>query len=153
MMMDFVWDIATSNLVLGIIAVVFVAAFLVAHAPTLILKLWPTAYLYSKAAALVQVAAAALLCFLIGFRVSDERAEAKSLRAQIAAQQVDLNAANDAARKADAARAELAEQAKADQERIEDYEERLRRRTPNTACLLVPDDFPERLPNDRKRAR
>ncbi len=153
MMMDMVWDVATSNLVLGTIASIFVVAFLVAHAPNLILKVWPTAYLYAKAAALIQVAAAALLCFLIGFRVSDERAEAKSLRLQIAAQQTDLKAANDAAKKSDAARAELAEQAKADQERIEDYEERLRRRTPNTACILVPDDFPDRLPNDRKRAR
>jgi len=153
MMMDFVWDVATSNLVLSIIAVIFVIAFLVAHAPTLILKVWPTAYLYSKAAALVQVAAAALLCFLIGFRVSDERAEAKSLRSQIAAQQTDLKAANDAAKQSDAAIAELAKKAKADEETIDDYSERLRRRTPNTACILVPDDFPVRVPNDRKRAR
>jgi hypothetical protein len=150
MMMDWVWDIATSNFVLGIIAAILVAAFLVAHAPSLVLKLWPTAYLYSKAAALVQVLAAALLCFLIGFRASDERAEAKSLRTQIAAQQTDLRAANDAANRADAARAELAKKAKADEERIEDYEERLRRRTPNTACILVPDDFPVRVPNNRR---
>lgn len=153
MMMDLVWDVATSNLVLGIIAAVFVMAFLVAHTPTLILKLWPTAYLYSKAAALVQVLAAALLCFLIGFRVSDERAEARSLRAQIAAQKTDLKAASDAAAKSDAAIAELAKQAKADEETIDDYSERLRRRTPNTACILVPDDFPDRVPNDRNRTR
>ncbi|MDP1867014.1 MAG: hypothetical protein Q8L13_11825 [Bradyrhizobium sp.] len=153
MMMDWFWDIATSFAVLSALAGIFVAAFIVAHVPNLALRFWPAAYAYVKAAALVQVIAAALFCFLVGFRVSDERAGAKSLRLQIAAQQIDITAANDAAEKKDAALAELADKAKAADERIDDYEERLRRRTPNQSCALVPDDFPRRLRNNRHSTR
>lgn len=52
--------------------------------PGIIERLWPQAYAYAKAAALVQVFAAALLFFLIGFRVSDERAETRQLKNDMA---------------------------------------------------------------------
>jgi type VI protein secretion system component VasK len=156
MMMDLVWDVATSFWALSALALIFAAAFIVAHVPNLALRFWPAAYAYVKAAALVQVIAASLFCFLVGFRVSDERAEAKSLRLQLAAQQIDITAANDAADKKDAALTELAQQAEQAQERIEDYEERLRRRAPaangaNCGCTLVPDDF-DSVPNNRRSA-
>lgn len=135
---DLFWDIATSSPVLGIIGLVLAAALVVGYFP--LLKWFPVIGQYVPAARLVVIIAAALLCFLVGFRLSDEREEAKSLRLKIEAQSIDLEAAEDAAKQADAARAELAKQAQDDQERIADYAEQLKKR-PNGACTLGPDDF------------
>lgn len=153
MMGDLFWDLATSMPVFGALAALALAAFVVAHVP--FVRALPAVAPYAVAAGLVQVVAVALLCFLVGFRVSDERAEAKSLRTQLAAKQVDIEAANDAAGKADAAHAELARQTEQDQQRIEDYEERLKRRAPgkgDCGCVLVPDDF-DGVPDHRRGAR
>lgn len=150
MIADLFWDIATSTIVLGGIGVVLGAALIVGYFP--LLKWFPVLGAYVPVARLVVILSAALLCFLIGFRVSDDRAEAKSLRLQLQAKEMDVEAANDAAKKADEARAELAEQAKQDQERIADYAEKLKSR-PNSACTLAPDDFPGLLRDDGKRSR
>jgi hypothetical protein len=149
MMGDFFWDVATSYVVLSAIGLILAAALIVGYFP--LLKWFPVIGQYVPVARLVVILSAALLCFLVGFRASDERAEAKSLRLQLEAKQTDIDAANDAAKKADAARAELAEQAKADQERIADYAEQLKKR-PNGACTLGPDDF-DGMRDDGKRAR
>lgn len=148
--MDILWDIATSWPVLGAIVAVFAASLVVGYFP--LLKWFPVVGQYVPVARLVVLLSAALLCFLVGFRVSDDRAEAKSLRLQLEAKQVDIDAANDAARKADAARADLAERAQISEKKVEDYAEQLKRR-PNSSCTLTPDDFPAGVPNDRKRTR
>lgn len=145
---DLFWDIATSSFILGGVGIVLGVALVVGYFP--LLKWFPVVGQYVPVARLVVILTAALLCFLVGFRVSDERAEAKSLRLQLEAKDTDITAANDAAQKADAARAELAEQAKADQERIADYAEQLKKR-PNGACTLGPDDFSDRVRNGRPR--
>jgi uncharacterized integral membrane protein len=150
MMGDLFWDVATSGAVLLAIGAIAIAAFVVAHVP--FIRAIPAVAPYAVTASLVQVVAAALLMFLVGFRIADERQEAKTLRNELAAKQEDIEAANDAAKRADAARALLAKQSEQDQERIADYEERLRRRTPNAACTLGPDDF-DGVPDHRKRAR
>ncbi|MBN8987408.1 MAG: hypothetical protein J0H42_04130 [Rhizobiales bacterium] len=152
MMGDWFWDIATSVPVLGGIGLLLGAALIVGYFP--LVKWVPGIGQYVQAGRLVAILAAGALFFLIGFRTSDERAEAKSLRAQLAARQVDIDAANDVASKADAARAELARQNEQDQQRIEEYEERLKRRPPgngNCGCTLVPDDF-DRVPDHRRGA-
>lgn len=148
MMGDFFWDIATSSPVLGAVAAILGAALVVGYFP--LLKWFPVVGQYVPAARLAVILSAALLCFLVGFRVSDEREEAKSLRLQLAAKQVDIDAANDAAAEADEARQKLAEQASTDQKRIAYYATQLKRR-PNGACALTPDDFGGGLRN-RKRS-
>lgn len=136
---DLFWDIATSSPVLWFVAAVLGAALIVGYFP--LLKWLPMIGQYVPVARLVVILTAALLCFLIGFRVADERAETAALRNKVAAQAIDLEAADEAAKESDKAKAELAEQAKADQERIADYAEQLKSR-PNGACTLTPDDFP-----------
>ncbi|WP_152977588.1 hypothetical protein [Bradyrhizobium pachyrhizi] len=68
---------------------------------------------YVKAARLVAVIVLLLMAFLIGFRVADEREEAKNLRATIATQRADLENSRKA-RADEAARADaIAEGAQA----------------------------------------
>jgi len=152
---DAFWDIATGELVLAAVALLLAAAAIVGYFP--LIGRFPGIGQYVKASRLVFVLSVALLSFLVGFRTSDERAEARSLRMQLAAKQRDIDTANKIARDADAARAEIARQAEQDQERIEDYEERLRRRAPvagnsSCGCTLVPDDF-DRVPDNRRGPR
>ncbi len=142
MISDWLWDIATSHLVLSLITLVFLAALVVGYFP--LLKWFPLIGQYVPAARLVVLLAAALLCFLIGFRVSDGRAEAKSLRLKLAATSIDLTAAHDAAKQADEARNELAARAITDESRIANYAAELKKR-PNGACTLTDDDFPDRV--------
>ncbi|MES2671638.1 MAG: hypothetical protein V4673_14640 [Pseudomonadota bacterium] len=101
MMGDLFWDFATSFVVLSIIALIAAAAFIVAHVPKFVERFIPALMPYTKAAALVQVLAALLLFFLIGFRVSDERAEAKQLRNDLAFKELQLKNAQDTANDAE----------------------------------------------------
>lgn len=153
---DWLWDLATSDLALLGIAVLLAACFVVSRLP--ILRRLPATAPYVVLAGFLVYVLLADLALCIGFRIADERAETKSLRTQIVARDRDIETANKAARDADAARAELARQAEQDQERIEDYEERLRKRPmaagdkSTCGCVLVPDDF-DGLRDNRRRAR
>lgn len=149
MLGDLFWNIATSMPVLGGIGLVLGAALVVGYFP--LLKWIPTIGQYVPVARMVVLLAAALLCFLVGFRVSDEREEAKSLKLKLAAASIDLTAAHDAADKADAARKESAAKATAAEKRIADYADKLKKR-PNAACTLGDGDFGS-VPNNRKRTR
>ncbi|WP_431014545.1 hypothetical protein [Bradyrhizobium pachyrhizi] len=88
MLGDLFWDVATSYFALGLDGLVFIVAFVIGHFP--LLRYSAQLAPYVNVARLVSVLVAALLFFMIGFRVSDEREEAKSLRSTIAAQQTDL---------------------------------------------------------------
>lgn len=90
MMGDVFWDAATSTAALSAVAVVLAAAFLLAHTPAIVERIWPQAYAYVAVAALVQVLAAALLFFLIGFRIADERAETRQLKNELAWREMEL---------------------------------------------------------------
>ncbi|UGA46675.1 hypothetical protein HU230_0011785 [Bradyrhizobium quebecense] len=116
---DLFWDVATSYFALGLDGLVFIVAFVIGHFP--LLRYSAQLAPYVAVARLVSVLVAALLFFMIGFRVSDEREEAKSLRATIAAQQADLE--NSRKSRADeAARADaIAEGARAQYEADVDY--------------------------------
>ncbi|BAR59162.1 hypothetical protein NK6_6007 [Bradyrhizobium diazoefficiens] len=112
---------------------------------------------YAKTAKLVFIIALTALVFLLGFRTADNRAESKILRDQIAArddviarQKSSLNTALDAAETASKQRDEAAQRALEAQDEIDDYERRLKAR-PNAACLLTPDDFPDRVQDHGKR--
>jgi hypothetical protein len=88
MMGDFFWDVATSFPALGLNGLLLLVAGVVGWFP--LLKYLPGIGSYVPAARLVAVLVALLICFLVGFRVADEREEAKNLRATLAAREADL---------------------------------------------------------------
>ena len=141
-MTDFIWDLATSPPVLIAVAALLAAALVVGYFP--LLKWFPVIGQYVSVARLVSYLALALLLFLIGFRVADNRAEAAALRSKLEAAEVDRDAANQSAERLERDRQELARAAEEDQRRIATYEEALKAR-PNAACTLTDDDFPRRL--------
>ncbi|HMN11776.1 MAG TPA: hypothetical protein PKD55_05565 [Bellilinea sp.] len=140
--MSFFWDVATSSIVLSMIALLLIAALVVGYFP--LLKWFPVLGQYVPVARLASILVAALLSFLFGYKVADDRAATAALRNELAVARIDLAAAHKAADQADAARRELAAQSITDQVRIEKYAEELKKR-PNAACTLTDDDFAGRM--------
>lgn len=140
MIADIFWDAATSNVALGLVAAVFVVSFMVSHTPSLILRVWPTAYLYSKAAGLVQVAAAALLCFLIGFRVADERAETKQLKNNLAFKEMQIEKAKATAEDAEKLKSEADARAAEAEGKLDEFRTKYGNK-PEAVCAFTPDDL------------
>lgn len=138
MMADAIWNFTTSSWVLGIDTIIFSAALVVGYFP--LLKYFPVIGPYVPAAKLISFLMAALICFMFGFRLSDERDAAKNLKAQLAAKTMDLDATREAYDEAETARSELANQAKADQERIAQYADQLKKR-PMGSCTISPSDL------------
>lgn len=132
------WTVATSYAALTIDGIILLIALVVGYFP--LAKYLPVVGPYAEAAKLLFAVMLFVTGVVIGHRIADETADAKSLRAQLAAKTIDLTAANDAAKQADEARNELAAQAIQDEQRIKDYADALKKR-PNAACLLTPDDF------------
>lgn len=89
MIADIFWKVATSNLALGIDALLFVVAFVVGHVP--LGKYLPVIGPYVPVARLASTLLALLMVFMLGFRISDERDAAKNLRAELAVKQADLD--------------------------------------------------------------
>ena len=141
-MTDLLWDIATAPPVLIAVASLLAAALVVGYFP--LLRWFPVLGQYVAVARLASYLFLALLTFLLGFRVADNRAEAAALRSKLEAAEVDRDAANQSAERLERDRQELARAAGEDQRRIATYEEALKAR-PNTACTLTDDDFPRRL--------
>lgn len=138
MLADIFWTVATSDVALLIDGLLLLAALIVGFAP--LVRFIPVVGPYVPLARFVAFAVAAVLFFMAGFRISDERADARSLREQLAAKSRDLDAAQSAAAAAANATRELNEQAKADQERIAAYAEALKSR-PQGGCILDYSDF------------
>ncbi|WP_315741069.1 hypothetical protein [Bradyrhizobium sp. SZCCHNR1093] len=152
---DLLWQIATSDAVLLLVAGLIVIAMLVGHFP--VLSKLSVLQQYVIPAKLAVYAFVFLFAFLLGFRTADDRAEAKVLRADvarkdevIAAKDFDLRLALEAAEAAQKQRDEAALRAKEAQDEIDDYAKRLKAR-PNASCVLAPSDFPGSLPDDGKR--
>lgn len=127
------WDIATSTPALGFDGLILLVALVVGWFP--LLKYLPGIGAYVPVVRLVAALIALLLCFLVGFRVADEREEAKNLRATIEAQRADLD--NSRKSRADeAARAAAIEgEANAQHEQDAEY---IRRLEANDACKFDP---------------
>jgi hypothetical protein len=81
---DAFWDFATSYPVMVIIGLIAVAAFVVGHVPAIVERVFPALVPFTRSALLVQIAAAAVLMFLVGFRVADGRAEIANMKNDIA---------------------------------------------------------------------
>lgn len=73
------WTTVTSPPVLIVLAVVVAGAFLVAHVPR-VARLIPAVDGYARAAGIIEIVAAAMLIFGIGFRVADAQNESDRLR-------------------------------------------------------------------------
>jgi hypothetical protein len=145
MMSDLFWDVATSYAVLGVLAALAIAAFAVAHIPALAERLFPALIPYTKAAALVQVLAAALLMFLVGFRIADERAETKQLKIELAWKQEQLAQQEATARDAERLKQEAEQAAQEAKGKLDEFRTRYGDK-PEAVCAFTPDDL-ERLRN------
>lgn len=143
MIADLFWNVATSYAVLGILAAVLVAAFVVSRTPGIVTRFWPQAYVYAKAAGLVQVAAAALLFFLVGFRVADERAETKQLKNDLAFKELQIETAEGTARDAERLKEEAEARAAQAKGQLDDFRKTFGNK-PDDACAFTADDL-ERL--------
>ena len=105
MMTDWFLDLATSTPALGFNGLVLLVSLAVGFFP--LVKYLPVIGPYVPAARVVALLSAALICFLVGFRVSDERAEMANLRAMVAIQKADLDNARKSAAFANARASEL----------------------------------------------
>jgi hypothetical protein len=143
MMGDLFWDVATSYPVLSILALLLVAAFVVAHVPVLVERFIPAIAPYVALAALLQVLAAALLFFLIGFRIADERADNKQLKNDLAYHQLQLESAEATAKDAERLKAEAEARANEAKGKLDEYRT-IYGDDPGTGCGFTADDI-ERL--------
>ncbi|MGO3934725.1 hypothetical protein [Rhodopseudomonas pseudopalustris] len=98
---DLFWNFVTSTPVLVALGVVMLAAAFVAHLP-LIGRLVPAVNTYQRFADIVEIVAAAVLMFLIGFSVADQRAELARVKDELTFKTFQLESA--AATAADAER-------------------------------------------------
>jgi hypothetical protein len=137
-MADLFWSIATSYLALSIIAVLLVVSWLVGHVP--FGKYAPVIGPYVVLAQFVAYPTLALLAFLIGMRIADERADLKQAKIDLAFSQLQLSTQKKTAETAQKLRAEA--EAKADQanQRVSEYEERLAKQPANDGCNLDDGD-------------
>lgn len=151
MVSDLFWDAATSWVVLGVLALIGVVAFVVAHVPAFASRIYPPVGAYSKAAALVQVLAWAVLCFLMGFRIADERMATRQLKNDLAFKELQIDQAEETAKDAERLKAEADEKAKEAMGQLDDYRKRFGA-NPDAVCAFTPDDL-ERLRNLRRSKR
>ncbi|MBR0774544.1 hypothetical protein JQ625_06845 [Bradyrhizobium diazoefficiens] len=143
MLADLFWDVATSDWALAALALIVLAAFAVAPLTGLVRRFWPSAYAYDKSAGLINVLAAALLFFLVGFRVSDERAEAARLRVDLAGREAELQQLQSTADDAEVLKRRAEEAATKAQGELDDYRKTYADNV-QAACAFTADDI-ERL--------
>lgn len=133
-MADLFWSVATSYAVLSILATLFLAGLVVGFAP--LLRFIPGLAPYVMLARLVALIALAVLSFLIGFRVADERAEVKRLKADLAFKQLQLDNEKASAATAARLRAEAEAKAATANQKVTDYEKRLSQQPAGDGCNL-----------------
>lgn len=137
-MADLLWLVATSDAVLWILTTLFLAGLVVGFAP--LLRWMPVLAPYVMLARLVALVALAILAFLIGFRVADERAEVKRLKADLAFKQLQLDNEKATAETAARLRAEAEAEAATANQKVTDYEERLAKQPAGDGCDLDDGD-------------
>ena len=89
-MADLFWSVATSYAVLSIIATLFLASLIIGFAP--LVRFIPGLAPYVMLARLVALFSLAVLAFLIGVRITDERASLKQARIDLAFAELQLDA-------------------------------------------------------------
>jgi hypothetical protein len=133
-MTDWLWWLATSDGVLSLIALVLVVAFVVGHIP--LAKLLPVVGPYVVLARFVALLALGLLCFLVGARIADERAEVAQLKRSVEWQKIQLEAQDAAAADAERLRKDAEARADAANQRVIDYEDKLSKQPAGCGCAL-----------------
>jgi hypothetical protein len=137
-MADLFWSVATSYLALSIIAAILVAALVVGHVP--FGKYAPVIGPYVVLAQFVAYPTLALLAFLIGVRIADERAELKQVKLDLAFSQLQLNAQKQSAETADKLRLQAEQQAEQANQKVTEYEERLAKQPAGCGCNFDDSD-------------
>lgn len=131
-MIDLFWSVATSYLALSIIGTVLLAALVVGHVP--LARYLPVIGPYVALAQFVAYPTLALLAFLIGVRIADERAELKQVKLDLAFSQLQLDAQKQSAETADKLRQEAQQQAEQANQKVTEYEERLAKQPAGRGC-------------------
>lgn len=139
MITDIFWNVATSTTALLIVGLIFLAAFAFAHVP-LISKLIPQVAPYVLLAAVIAYVALAVLSLCIGFRISDERAETRRLKIELAFQKNQLAQQKASAEDAERIAKEKSAEADALKAKVDDYEATLATQ-PIGACALDDADL------------
>jgi hypothetical protein len=150
---DALWQIAASDTVIFALAALVFVCVVIAYFPV-VSKLPAVAPYAATAAVLVYVFLAAQ-AFLVGYRFADSRAEAKSLRVDVAIrddlikrQRAGLDLALEVAETASNQRDEAAQRAKTAQDELDEYAKRLPA-SPNDDCRITPDDLAFGVRKDR----
>jgi hypothetical protein len=143
------WDVATSHPVLLLIAAVAVAALVVGHFP--VIGRIPALAPYVVLSRFVSVLAAALLMFLIGFRVADNRAERAQMEFDLNWHRLQLEQQEATAKDAERLKDEAQNEAREAKGKLDDYRARFGDR-PDAVCAFTLDDL-ERLRALRRSRR
>lgn len=131
-MADLIWALATSYIALAIIGAIAAAALIVGHVP--LAKYLPVIGPYVVLARFVSYLALMLLCFLIGTRLADERAETKRLKIDLAYARLQIEAQKASAETAAQLRAQAEQQAATLEKKVSDYEDRLAKSPNGCGC-------------------
>jgi hypothetical protein len=137
-MTDLIWSLATSYLVLSIVGIILLAALVVGYFP--LAKYLPVIGPYVEAAKLIAFLLFGLLMFLIATRLSDERAEVKRLKTDLAFSQLQLDAQKQTAEQAQKLRERAERQAAVANQKVTDYEDRLAKSPSGCGCSFDDDD-------------
>jgi hypothetical protein len=137
-MTDLLWSLATSYAVLSIIGTVALVALIVGHVP--FGRYAPVIGPYVVLAQFVAYPTLMLLAFLIGVRVTDERAALKQARLDLAFSQLQLDTQKQTAETAERLRKQAEQQAEQANQKVTDYEERLAKQPTSDGCSLDGDD-------------
>jgi hypothetical protein len=131
-MADLFWSVATSYLVLSIIGIVAVAALIVGHVP--FGKYAPVIGPYVVLAQFVAYPTLMLLAFLVGVRITDERAALKQVKQDLAFSQLQLDAQKQSAEIADKLRQQAQQQAEQADQKVTEYEAELAKQPAGCGC-------------------
>jgi hypothetical protein len=131
-MIDLFWSVATSYLTLSIIGIVLLAALIVGYFP--LAKYLPVIGPYVEAAKLIAFLLFGLLAFLVGVRITDERAALKQVKQDLAFSQLQLDAQKQSAETADKLRQEAQQLAEQANQKVTEYEAELAKQPAGCGC-------------------
>ena len=133
-MADLFWSVATSYAVLSIIATLFLASLIIGFAP--LVRFIPGLAPYVMLARLVALFSLAVLAFLIGVRITDERASLKQARIDLAFAELQLDAQKHTAETAERLRMIAETKAAKANQKVTEYEDRLAKQPAGDGCNL-----------------
>lgn len=146
---DLFWSFATSGPVLAALALLVLACVVVTHVP--LVRWLPSIDDWMKLASFIGYLAFAALFLLIGFRLSDERTEAKALRTELNWSRNQLEQQEATARDAERLKSEAETAAAEARGKLDEFRKTYSER-PQAACVFTADDI-RRLRQLRRHPR